>query len=42
MGTMGNEAKITVDNLRKEGLKIGCARVRVFRSISDRGNEEAL
>ncbi|MEM3549995.1 MAG: transketolase C-terminal domain-containing protein [Candidatus Bathyarchaeia archaeon] len=31
MGSMGNEAKIAVDNLRKEGLKIGCARVRVFR-----------
>jgi len=31
MGTMGNEAKITVDSLRKEGLKVGSARVRVFR-----------
>lgn len=31
MGTMGSEAKIAVDNLRKEGLRIGSARVRVFR-----------
>jgi 2-oxoisovalerate ferredoxin oxidoreductase alpha subunit len=31
MGTMGSEAKISVDNLRKEGLKVGSARVRVFR-----------
>jgi 2-oxoisovalerate ferredoxin oxidoreductase alpha subunit len=31
MGTMGAEAKIAVNNLRKEGLKVGCARVRVFR-----------
>jgi 2-oxoisovalerate ferredoxin oxidoreductase alpha subunit len=31
MGTMGAEAKIAVDNLRKEGLKVGVARVRVFR-----------
>jgi 2-oxoisovalerate ferredoxin oxidoreductase alpha subunit len=31
MGTIGSEAKIAVDNLRKEGLKIGSARVRVFR-----------
>ena len=31
MGTMGGEAKIAVNNLRKEGLKVGCARVRVFR-----------
>lgn len=31
MGTIGSEAKITVDNLRKEGLKVGSARVRVFR-----------
>jgi pyruvate ferredoxin oxidoreductase alpha subunit len=31
MGTMGSEAKITVDNLRKEGHKVGSARVRVFR-----------
>jgi pyruvate ferredoxin oxidoreductase alpha subunit len=31
MGTMGGEAKITVNNLRREGLKVGSARVRVFR-----------
>jgi len=31
MGTMGTEAKIAVDRLRKEGLRIGSARVRVFR-----------
>ena len=31
MGTMGTEAKISVDNLRNEGLKVGVARVRVFR-----------
>jgi len=31
MGTMGSEAKIAVDNLRREGLKVGSARVRVFR-----------
>jgi len=31
MGTMGSEAKIAVDNLRKDGLKVGSARVRVYR-----------
>ncbi|MDH5754649.1 MAG: pyruvate ferredoxin oxidoreductase, partial [Candidatus Bathyarchaeota archaeon] len=31
MGTIGREAKISVDNLRKEGFKVGTARVRVFR-----------
>jgi 2-oxoisovalerate ferredoxin oxidoreductase alpha subunit len=31
MGTMGSDAKIAVDNLRKEGLKVGVARIRVFR-----------
>ncbi|MEM3356253.1 MAG: transketolase C-terminal domain-containing protein [Candidatus Bathyarchaeia archaeon] len=31
MGTMGSEAKIAVDRLRKEGLKVGSARVRVYR-----------
>jgi len=31
MGTMGSEAKITVGSLRREGLKVGSARVRVFR-----------
>jgi 2-oxoisovalerate ferredoxin oxidoreductase alpha subunit len=31
MGTIGSEAKVTVDRLRKEGLNVGAARVRVFR-----------
>jgi len=31
MGTIGSEAKIAVDNMRKEGLKVGSARIRVFR-----------
>lgn len=31
MGTMGCEAKVAVDNLRKEGLKVGAARIRVYR-----------
>lgn len=31
MGTMGSDAKIAVDNLRKEGLKVGLARIRTFR-----------
>ena len=31
MGTMGSDAKIAVDHLRKDGLKVGSARVRVFR-----------
>jgi len=31
MGTMGSEAKLAVDNLRKDGLKVGSARLRVFR-----------
>jgi 2-oxoisovalerate ferredoxin oxidoreductase alpha subunit len=31
IGTIGTEAKIAVDNLRNEGLKVGSARVRVFR-----------
>ncbi|RLI42008.1 pyruvate ferredoxin oxidoreductase [Candidatus Bathyarchaeota archaeon] len=31
MGTIGSEAKVAVDNLRREGLKIGSARIRVFR-----------
>jgi 2-oxoisovalerate ferredoxin oxidoreductase alpha subunit len=31
MGTIGSEAKIVVDKLRKEGNKIGAARLRVFR-----------
>ncbi len=31
MGTIGSEAKIAVDNLRRQRLKVGIARVRVFR-----------
>jgi 2-oxoisovalerate ferredoxin oxidoreductase alpha subunit len=31
MGTMGSDAKIAVDRLRKDGMKAGLARVRVFR-----------
>ncbi|NIP66658.1 pyruvate ferredoxin oxidoreductase [Candidatus Bathyarchaeota archaeon] len=31
MGTIGSEAKIAVDHLRTRGLKVGAARVRVFR-----------
>jgi pyruvate ferredoxin oxidoreductase alpha subunit len=31
MGTIGSEAKVAVDHLRNEGLKIGSARIRVFR-----------
>lgn len=31
MGTIGSEAKIAIDNLRKQGLKVGSARLRVFR-----------
>jgi 2-oxoisovalerate ferredoxin oxidoreductase alpha subunit len=31
MGTMGTEARVAVDNLRNGGLKVGTARVRVFR-----------
>jgi 2-oxoisovalerate ferredoxin oxidoreductase alpha subunit len=31
MGTIGSEAKIAVDNLREDGLKVGSARVRVYR-----------
>ena len=31
MGTIGSEAKIATDHLRKQGLKAGSARLRVFR-----------
>jgi len=31
MGTIGSEAKLAVDNLRKQGRKVGATRVRVFR-----------
>jgi len=31
MGTIGSEAKIAIDNLREKGLKVGSARLRVFR-----------
>jgi 2-oxoisovalerate ferredoxin oxidoreductase alpha subunit len=31
MGTMGSEARLAVDQLRKEGKKVGSVRVRVYR-----------
>ncbi|MEM3566874.1 MAG: transketolase C-terminal domain-containing protein [Candidatus Bathyarchaeia archaeon] len=31
MGTMAGDAKIAIDKMRKEGLKAGLARIRVFR-----------
>lgn len=31
MGTMGSDAKLAVDKLRKEGQKVGSARIRVYR-----------
>ncbi len=31
MGTMGSEARLTIDKLRNEGYKVGSARVRVYR-----------
>jgi 2-oxoisovalerate ferredoxin oxidoreductase alpha subunit len=31
MGAIGAESKVAIDNLRKEGVKIGLARVRCFR-----------
>jgi pyruvate ferredoxin oxidoreductase alpha subunit len=31
MGTMASDAKLAVDKMRKEGLKVGSARVRVYR-----------
>jgi len=31
MGAIGAESKVSIDNLRKEGIKIGLARVRCFR-----------
>jgi len=31
MGTIGSEARLAVDNMRKQGQKVGAARVRVFR-----------
>ena len=31
MGALGAESKVSIDNLRKEGLKVGLARVRCFR-----------
>ncbi|MCQ1539196.1 pyruvate ferredoxin oxidoreductase [Methanocalculus taiwanensis] len=41
MGTLGKEAEVAVDNLRKEGIKAGSLRIRWFRpfpelDISDR------
>jgi len=31
MGAIGAESKVAIDNMRKEGIKIGLARVRTFR-----------
>jgi pyruvate/2-oxoacid:ferredoxin oxidoreductase alpha subunit len=31
MGTIGSDAKLAVDKLRKDGQKVGSARVRVYR-----------
>jgi pyruvate/2-oxoacid:ferredoxin oxidoreductase alpha subunit len=31
MGTIGSEAKIATDNLCRQGMKVGSARLRVFR-----------
>ena len=31
MGTIGSDAKLAVDKLRKEGQKVGSARIRVYR-----------
>ena len=31
MGTIGGDAKLAIDKLRKEGLKVGSARIRVYR-----------
>ncbi len=31
MGTIGSDAKLAVDKLRKDGLKVGSARIRVYR-----------
>lgn len=31
MGTMGSDAKLAVDKLRKEGMRVGSARIRVYR-----------
>ena len=31
MGAIGAESKVAIDNLQKEGFKVGLARVRVFR-----------
>ncbi len=39
MGAIGSESRVSIDNLRKEGLKIGLARVRTFRPFP---NEEIL
>ena len=39
MGAIGSESKVSINNLRKEGLKIGLARIRTFRPFP---NEEIL
>ncbi len=35
MGAIGAESKVAIDNLRKEGIKIGLARVRVLRPFPE-------
>jgi ketoisovalerate ferredoxin oxidoreductase, alpha subunit (EC 1.2.7.7) len=35
LGTLGTEAKASIDNLRKKGVKCGVARVRVFRPFPE-------
>lgn len=37
MGAIGAESKVSINNLRKEGLKIGLARVRTFRPFPNEG-----
>jgi len=31
MGAIGSESKVSIDNLRKKGIKVGLARIRCFR-----------
>ena len=35
MGAIGAESKVSIDNLRSEGVKIGLARLRVFRPFPE-------
>jgi pyruvate ferredoxin oxidoreductase alpha subunit len=36
MGAIGAESKVSIDNLRSEGMKIGLARIRTFRPFPSR------